>query len=91
MPTETSRPEIASSPPAPRNDKVVARKALPAVEHFGQNTPLKRPERQPAEIGARAYVLLASDDGSYMSGAMILVTAAPDAVAGLKQVAQHSN
>ena len=40
--------------------------------HFGENTPLKRPG-QPAEL-ARAYVLLASDEGSYMSGAMIPVT-----------------
>jgi NAD(P)-dependent dehydrogenase (short-subunit alcohol dehydrogenase family) len=42
------------------------------VEHFGENTPLERPG-QPAEL-APAYVLLASDDGSYMSGAMIPVT-----------------
>jgi NAD(P)-dependent dehydrogenase (short-subunit alcohol dehydrogenase family) len=42
------------------------------VEHFGENTPLKRPG-QPAEL-APAYVLLASDDGSYMSGAVIPVT-----------------
>jgi NAD(P)-dependent dehydrogenase (short-subunit alcohol dehydrogenase family) len=42
------------------------------VAHFGENTPLKRPG-QPAEL-APAYVLLASDGGSYMSGAMIPVT-----------------
>jgi len=42
------------------------------VEHFGENTPLKRPG-QPAEL-APAYVLLASNDGSYISGAMIPVT-----------------
>jgi NAD(P)-dependent dehydrogenase (short-subunit alcohol dehydrogenase family) len=42
------------------------------VEHFGENTPLKRPG-QPAEL-APAYVLLASDHGSYISGAMIPVT-----------------
>jgi NAD(P)-dependent dehydrogenase (short-subunit alcohol dehydrogenase family) len=42
------------------------------VEHFGENTPLRRPG-QPAEL-APAYVLLASDDGSYISGAMIPVT-----------------
>ncbi len=42
------------------------------VEHFGENTPLGRPG-QPAEL-APAYVLLACDDGSYMSGAMIPVT-----------------
>ena len=42
------------------------------VAHFGENTPLKRPG-QPAEL-APAYVLLASDGGSYISGAMIPVT-----------------
>lgn len=42
------------------------------VAHFGENTPLKRPG-QPAEL-APAYVLLASDEGSYISGAMIPVT-----------------
>ena len=42
------------------------------VEHFGENTPLKGPG-QPAEL-APAYVLLASDDGSYISGAMVPVT-----------------
>ena len=42
------------------------------VEHFGENTPLKRPGH-PAEL-APAYVLLASDDGSYISGAIIPVT-----------------
>jgi NAD(P)-dependent dehydrogenase (short-subunit alcohol dehydrogenase family) len=42
------------------------------VEHFGENTPLGRPG-QPAELAA-AYVLLASDAGSYISGAMIPVT-----------------
>jgi NAD(P)-dependent dehydrogenase (short-subunit alcohol dehydrogenase family) len=42
------------------------------VAHFGENTPLKRPG-QPAEL-APAYVLLASQEGSYMSGALIPVT-----------------
>jgi NAD(P)-dependent dehydrogenase (short-subunit alcohol dehydrogenase family) len=42
------------------------------VSHFGKNTPLGR-AGQPAEL-APAYVLLASEDGSYMSGAMIPVT-----------------
>jgi NAD(P)-dependent dehydrogenase (short-subunit alcohol dehydrogenase family) len=42
------------------------------VEHFGENTPLKRPG-QPAEV-APAFVLLASADASYISGAMIPVT-----------------
>jgi NAD(P)-dependent dehydrogenase (short-subunit alcohol dehydrogenase family) len=42
------------------------------VSHFGENTPLGR-AGQPAEL-APAYVLLASEDGSYMSGAMIPVT-----------------
>lgn len=39
---------------------------------FGDDTPLGR-AGQPAEL-APAYVLLASDDGSYMSGARIAVT-----------------
>ncbi len=43
-----------------------------SVEKFGQNTPLGRPG-QPAEL-APAYVLLASNDGSYITGAMIPVT-----------------
>jgi NAD(P)-dependent dehydrogenase (short-subunit alcohol dehydrogenase family) len=42
------------------------------VEGFGTNTPLGRPG-QPAEL-APVYVLLASDDGSYISGAQIPVT-----------------
>jgi hypothetical protein len=42
------------------------------VEHFGENTPLGR-AGQPAEL-APAYVLLASDGGSYMTGALIPVT-----------------
>lgn len=42
------------------------------VKEFGGNTPLQRPG-QPAEV-APAYVLLASDDGSYMSGALVPVT-----------------
>jgi NAD(P)-dependent dehydrogenase (short-subunit alcohol dehydrogenase family) len=42
------------------------------VESFGKDTPLGRPG-QPAEL-APAYVLLASDDGSYMSGSRVEVT-----------------
>ncbi|MCQ1950089.1 SDR family oxidoreductase [Arthrobacter sp. zg-Y859] len=42
------------------------------VGSFGADTPLGRPG-QPAEL-APAYVLLASDDGSYISGARIAVT-----------------
>jgi NAD(P)-dependent dehydrogenase (short-subunit alcohol dehydrogenase family) len=42
------------------------------VEHFGENTPLGRPA-QPAEL-APAYVLLASDEASYISGARLAVT-----------------
>ncbi len=42
------------------------------VENFGKNTPLGR-AGQPAEL-APAYVLLASDEGSYMTGALIPVT-----------------
>jgi NAD(P)-dependent dehydrogenase (short-subunit alcohol dehydrogenase family) len=42
------------------------------VEKFGRNTPLGRPG-QPAEV-APVYVLLASDEASYISGARIEVT-----------------
>lgn len=42
------------------------------VANFGAGVPLKRPA-QPAELAA-AYVLLASDDASYISGATIAVT-----------------
>jgi len=42
------------------------------VEGFGEDVPLGRPG-QPAEL-AGAYVLLASDEGSYISGANIGVT-----------------
>lgn len=41
------------------------------VREFGQNVPLKRPG-QPSEV-APAYVLLASDDGSYITGQVIHV------------------
>jgi NAD(P)-dependent dehydrogenase (short-subunit alcohol dehydrogenase family) len=42
------------------------------VEKFGGNTPLGRPG-QPVEL-APVYVLLASDDASYISGARVAVT-----------------
>jgi NAD(P)-dependent dehydrogenase (short-subunit alcohol dehydrogenase family) len=42
------------------------------VESFGEQTPLGRPA-QPAEL-APVYVMLASDEGSYVSGARIAVT-----------------
>ncbi|MFJ7750130.1 SDR family oxidoreductase [Arthrobacter sp. NPDC097144] len=42
------------------------------VESFGSDVPLGRPG-QPAEL-APVYVLLASDDGSYISGARVAVT-----------------
>jgi len=51
---------------------------IPATEwpdklpHFGQDTPLGR-AGQPAEL-APAYVLLAADEGSYISGAVLPVT-----------------
>lgn len=43
-----------------------------AVKKFGENTPLGRPA-QPKEL-APAYVMLATDEASYMSGATIAVT-----------------
>jgi NAD(P)-dependent dehydrogenase (short-subunit alcohol dehydrogenase family) len=43
-----------------------------AVKSFGQNTPLGR-AGQPAELAA-AYVMLASNDASYITGAIIPVT-----------------
>jgi NAD(P)-dependent dehydrogenase (short-subunit alcohol dehydrogenase family) len=42
------------------------------VKSFGEDVPLGRPG-QPAEV-APAYVLLASDQASYISGARIAVT-----------------
>lgn len=42
------------------------------VKNFGKNTPLKR-AGQPAELAA-AYVLLASQDSSYMTGSTVQVT-----------------
>jgi len=42
------------------------------VEKFGSNVPLSRPG-QPAEV-APVYVLLASDEASYVSGARVAVT-----------------
>jgi len=42
------------------------------VKEFGHNTPMKR-AGQPAEL-APVYVLLASEDASYMSGATVQVT-----------------
>jgi NAD(P)-dependent dehydrogenase (short-subunit alcohol dehydrogenase family) len=41
------------------------------VETFGSDTPMKRPG-QPIEVGA-AYVFLASDDASYITGQFIHV------------------
>jgi len=45
---------------------------LEQISTFGQNVPLQRPA-QPAELAA-PYVMLASQDGSYISGATIAVT-----------------
>ncbi|HZT87148.1 MAG TPA: SDR family oxidoreductase [Stellaceae bacterium] len=42
------------------------------VEHFGEQVPMKRPA-QPREL-APVYVLLASDEASYVSGTMVGVT-----------------
>ncbi len=45
---------------------------IPDVEDFGDDTPLGRPG-QPAEL-APVYVMLASDESSYVSGSRIAVT-----------------
>ena len=42
------------------------------VEQFGADTPLGRPG-QPVEL-APVYVMLASDEASYVSGARVAVT-----------------
>jgi NAD(P)-dependent dehydrogenase (short-subunit alcohol dehydrogenase family) len=42
------------------------------VAHFGEQVPMKRPG-QPREL-APVYVMLASDEASYVSGAMVAVT-----------------
>jgi NAD(P)-dependent dehydrogenase (short-subunit alcohol dehydrogenase family) len=42
------------------------------VKEFGKQTPMKRPG-QPAEL-APVYVMLASDEASYVSGATVAVT-----------------
>ena len=42
------------------------------VAHFGEQVPMKRPA-QPCEL-APVYVLLASDEASYVSGATVSVT-----------------
>jgi NAD(P)-dependent dehydrogenase (short-subunit alcohol dehydrogenase family) len=52
----------------------------PQVQSFGKNTPLGR-AGQPAEQ-APAYVLLASDEAGYMTGALIPVTGALIPVTG---------
>jgi NAD(P)-dependent dehydrogenase (short-subunit alcohol dehydrogenase family) len=43
-----------------------------AVTHFGEQVPMKRPA-QPCEL-APMYVMLASEEASYVSGATIAVT-----------------
>jgi NAD(P)-dependent dehydrogenase (short-subunit alcohol dehydrogenase family) len=45
---------------------------IPEVSDFGDDTPLGRPG-EPAELAA-VYVMLASDEASYVSGARIAVT-----------------
>jgi NAD(P)-dependent dehydrogenase (short-subunit alcohol dehydrogenase family) len=42
------------------------------VEHFGEQVPMKRPA-QPKEL-APVYVMLASNEASYVSGATVAVT-----------------
>jgi NAD(P)-dependent dehydrogenase (short-subunit alcohol dehydrogenase family) len=43
-----------------------------AVTHFGEQVPMKRPA-QPCEL-APVYVMLASEEARYVSGATIAVT-----------------
>lgn len=51
---------------------IVSTMPTDSVKHFGENTPLGRPG-QPVEV-APIYVLLASDEGSYISGSRYGVT-----------------
>jgi len=43
-----------------------------AVAHFGEQVPMKR-SAQPCEL-ASVYVMLASEEASYISGATVAVT-----------------
>ena len=73
-PTPRSPVASAEAPHPIRHRTPLIPSTMPAekVEKFGADTPLGR-VGQPAEL-AGAYVLLASDDASYMTGAIIPVT-----------------
>src|SRR3954467_62958 len=66
-------PGVTGGPPGPIWTPLIPATMPPEkVEQFGSDVPLGR-AGQPAEL-APVYVLLASDDGSYVSGARIAVT-----------------
>ncbi|MGH3570160.1 MAG: SDR family oxidoreductase [Pseudonocardia sp.] len=63
---------VSSGAPGPIWTPLIPTMPEEKVEKFGGDVPLGRPG-QPAEL-APVYVLLACDDGSYISGARIAVT-----------------
>ncbi len=65
-PRQLCRPRTGLDAAHPFND------APDTVAHFGENTPMGRPA-QPREI-APIYVMLASDEASYVSGATVAAT-----------------
>ena len=77
-PSETGAVSLGFAIPAPTVTDVVGQLLIPAtmppdqVEGFGENVPLGR-AAQPAEL-APIYVLLASDESSYMSAGAFPVT-----------------
>ncbi|MCQ6255527.1 SDR family oxidoreductase [Pseudomonas sp. Q11] len=64
--------DVAVSPGPIRTPLIVSTMTEDSVKDFGGNTPLGRPG-QPVEV-APIYVLLASDEGSYISGERYGVT-----------------
>jgi hypothetical protein len=69
-----SQPAIAALRHHQRRDPEFHSSTMPQekVVHFGEQVPMKRPA-QPREL-APVYVLLASDEASYVSGATVAVT-----------------
>lgn len=68
--TDRPRPPL----PEQQQNEVPGPATMPPenVESFGKQTPMNRPG-QPAEL-APVYVMLASDEASYVSGATVAVT-----------------